>query len=305
MKKILLFSFFFIIIPFFIICLLIVDKKNNEFNFNNNKIVRVYRVKTKKIEKIPLEKYVEGVVSGEMPISFNDEALKAQAIVSRSYVMYQMLHNKNNKYDVYDSTKNQVYLDDSQLKKNWGNNYNKNKSRIKKIVESTIGMYVTYNDKVADTLFFSTSSGFTENSEDVFSSKVPYLKSVKSDWDKISPVFRETSTYNINDFCKMLHIDCDNKVTFEVLSKTKGGRINRIKISNKVFTGKDIVKILGIRSANFTIRINNDVTVTTNGFGHGVGMSQYGAEGMARAGYKFDDIIYYYYKDVKIKKLKI
>ena len=96
---------------------------------------------------------------------------------------------------------------------------------------------------IADTLFFSTSSGFTENSEDVFSSKVPYLKSVKSDWDKISPVFRETSTYNINDFYKMLHIDCDNKVTFEVLSKTKGGRINRIKISNKVFTGKDIVKI--------------------------------------------------------------
>ena len=304
MKKILLFSFLFIIIPFIIIYILIIDKSSNNFKFSKNQIVRVYRTKYNRIDRIPIEQYIEGVVSGEMPISFSDEALKAQAVVSRSYIMYQILHNKNKKFDVYDSTKSQVYLDDNQRKKNWGKKYNTYKKKIHKIVELTNGLYVTYNGNVADTLFFSTSSGYTENSEEVFSSKLPYLKSVKSDWDKISPVFHEQNEYSIDDFCKMLHISTTSKPVIKVLSKTKAGRINKISINNKEFTGKNIVKVFGLRSANFTITINNNVIITTNGFGHGVGMSQYGAEGMARNGYKYNEIIKYYYKGVKIEKLK-
>lgn len=304
MKKILLFSFLIIIIPFFVI--LFFEKKNNynEFCFTHNTSVRVLRSKKNEIDIVPLEKYVMGVVAGEMPISFNEEALKAQAVAARSYIMYKIENNKKEKYDVVDTVLNQVYLDDKELKKNWGDKYNDYKKKIEKVVEETAYQYITYNGKIADALFFSTSSGYTENSQEVFSSKVHYLQSVKSEWDKISPVFNEQYEFKYSDFCKKLHLDTTSKINVKIIDKTSAGKIKKIVINNKLFTGEDIVKLFGLRTSNFTITLSDKVLITTKGYGHGVGMSQYGAEGMARAGYKYDEILKYYYTDVKIEKIK-
>jgi stage II sporulation protein D len=304
MKKILLFSFIFIIIPTIIIFYLVIEPISNNFKFTKNTTVKVYRSTSKVIEEVLLENYVMGVVAGEMPASFNIEALKAQAVAARTYIMFKMLHNKNKKYDVIDTVLNQVYIDDKELKKKWGKNYTKYKNKVKQAVKETAYQYVTYNGEVIDALFFSTSGGYTENSEDIFYTKLDYLKSVKSDWDKISPVFKEQNEYEISDFCKMLHITCKNKPVIKVLSKTKGGKINIIMINNKKFTGKNIVKIFNLRTTNFTINVDSKVIITSHGYGHGVGMSQYGAEGMARVGYKYDEILKYYYTGVEIKKIK-
>lgn len=304
MKRILLFSLLFILIPFFIISLIVRENKNISFKFSHNTIVRVYRSKEKMIENVPLEKYVKGVVAGEMPISFSEEALKAQAVAARSYIMYKIVNNRKEKYDVVDTVLNQVYLDDNELKRKWGKKYDENKEKIDRVVEDTAFQYITYNGKIADALFFSTSSGYTENSQDVFSSKVHYLQSVKSDWDKISPVFNEQYEFSYSDFCKKLQIDITNKINIKVIEKTSAGKIKRIMINNKVFTGEKIVKLFGLRSSNFTIITSDNVIITTRGYGHGVGMSQYGAEGMARAGYKYHEILKYYYTDVKIEKIK-
>lgn len=306
MKKILLFYFLFTFIPFITITLLLKEEaiKENKFKFSENTMVRVYRTKTGKIDVVPLEEYVMGVVAGEMPVSFKEEALKAQAVAARSYIMYKILKNNNKNYDVVDTVLNQVYIDDMTLKKKWKNNYVKYKNKIEQAVKDTSYQYITYNGKIAEALFFSTSSGYTENSEDVFSSKVHYLKSVKSDWDKISPVFSEKELYTISDFCKKLHISCGSKPIVKILTKTSNGRINKLSVNNKVFTGNDFVKLLGLRTTNFVIDIDKEVTITTRGYGHGVGMSQYGAEGMARAGYKYDEILKYYYTDIKIEKIK-
>ena len=304
MKKILLFSLFFIIIPFFIISLCIKDEENLKFKFTHNTSVRVYRDKSGRIDIIPLEEYVMGVVAGEMPISFNEEALKAQAVAARSYIMYRIVNNKKNKYDVIDTVLNQVYLDDEQLKKKWNKKYKENKEKLKKVVEDTAYQYITYNGKIADALFFSTSSGYTENSQEVFSSKVHYLQSVKSDWDIISPVFSEQYEFDYSEFCKKLHIDATNKIELKYIDKTSGGKIKKIMINNKLFTGEAIVKIFGLKTSNFTISLSDKVLINTKGYGHGVGMSQYGAEGMARAGYKYDEILKYYYTDVKIEKIR-
>ncbi len=304
MKRILLFSLLFILIPFFIISLIVRENKNISFKFSHNTIVRVYRSKEKMIENVPLEKYVKGVVAGEMPISFSEEALKAQAVAARSYIMYKIVNNRKEKYDVVDTVLNQVYLDDNELKRKWGKKYDENKEKIDRVVEDTAFQYITYNGKIADALFFSTSSGYTENSQDVFSSKVHYLQSVKSDWDKISPVFNEQYEFSYSDFCKKLQIDITNKINIKVIEKTSAGKIKRIMINNKVFTGEKIVKLFGLRSSNFTIITSDNIIITTRGYGHGVGMSQYGAEGMARAGYKYDEILKYYYTDVKIEKIK-
>lgn len=304
MKNILLFSLLLIIIPFIIISTLVINNQTKDFVFSKNTTVRIYRTKTKEIDTVPLEEYIIGVVAGEMPASFSNEALKAQAVAARSYVMYKIVNNKKKNYDVTDTILNQVYLDDSTLKKNWKNKYSENKKKIENAVEETAYEYITYKGKIADALFFSTSSGYTENSEDVFVSALPYLKSVESKWDSISPSYIIKKEYTISDFCKKLQISCANKVNVKVTDKTSSGRINKITINNKEFTGKEIVNLFNLKSIKFEIEIADKVTITTRGFGHGVGMSQYGAEGMARAGYTYDQILKYYYTGVKIEKIK-
>ncbi len=304
MKNILLFCFLYLLIPFLIISILVVNPKQQDFKFSKNTMVRVYRSKTKKIENVPLEEYIIGVVSSEMPVSFELEALKAQAVAARSYVMYKILKKTNSKYDVVDTVLNQVYTDDNSLKKKWGSSYQQNKAKVTKAVTETAYQYVTYKGQIANALFFSTSSGYTENSEDVFTSKVHYLQSVESKWDNISPVFKEQEEFTYKEFCTKLKIKNNNKFTIKVLDKTDSGRINQIKINEKTFTGKQVVELLGLRSVKFEINVNDKIIITTKGYGHGVGMSQYGAEGMARVGYKYDEILKHYYTDIKIEKIK-
>lgn len=304
MKKVLLFSFLFFLIPTIIIFYFF-NVEEKEFHFTSNTMVRIKRDKTGKIEIVPLEEYIVGVVAGEMPASFEEEALKAQAVVSRSYVMYQISKNQKKDYDVVDTVLNQVYIDSNTLKEKWKDHYEEYYEKIKKAVGDTAYQYIVYEGKVAETLFFSTSAGYTENSEDVFVSKVPYLRSVESKWDNISPTFQKITNYSLNDFLGLLKLPLSSYINVKVLDKTIAGRIKSININGKVYTGKQVVSLLSLKSANFTIAQNKDtITVTTKGYGHGVGMSQYGAEGMAKEGYHYEDIIKHYYTGVEIKKIK-
>lgn len=303
MKKILLFSLLVILIPYIVITILVHDKEI-KFVFTSNATVRIKRTNNN-IDIVPLEEYVIGVLAGEMPVSFEMEALKAQAVASRSYVMYQMIKNKNSDYDVLDTPMNQVYLDQTYLKKIWGNDYASNINKIKEAVMSTAYQYITYNGELAEALFFSTSSGYTENSEDVFVNAVPYLRSVASPFDDISPVFNYQVSYTYDIFCDMLNIPYSTNLNVEILEKSKAGRIKKIKINENIFEGKDIASILGLKSSNFSIeQKDGKIYIKTKGYGHGVGMSQYGAEGMAQLGYKYDEILKYYYTGIEIEKIK-
>ena len=304
MKKILLFSLLLILIPYAIISLFVQDKEI-KFVFTSNAVVRVLRTGNNQIDTIPLEEYVMGVLAGEVPVSFNLEALKAQAVASRSYVMYQMIRNKDNDYDVVDTTLNQVYLDDEYLKQKWGNYYNEYITKIKDAVSSTAYQYITYNGELAEALFFSTSSGMTDNSEDVFTSSVPYLRSVDSPYDEISPAFNNVTDYTYDVFCDLLGIKYTTNISIDVISTTSTGRINLIKINEKTFSGTDIEYLLGLRSSNFKIDFyDGKIYITTKGYGHNVGMSQYGAEGMANQGFTYDEILKHYYTGVEIEKIK-
>lgn len=302
MKNILLFFIIFLIIPITLYYFLQVEEQ--KFIFNKNTTIRVYRTDKKKVEIVPLEEYIEGVIAGEMPVSFNIEALKAQAVAARSYVMYKIIHNKNKEYDVVDTVLNQVYLDDATLKIRWKNNYDNYKKKVEQAVAATAYEYITYNGEVANAMFFSTSDGYTENSEDVFKTKLPYLRRVKSTWDSISPSYQIKKQYTKHDFCKKLLIPSCNEIVVSNVNKTKSGRVNSLIINNKYFTGSEIVKLLSLKSIKFTINVSDNIIVTTHGYGHGVGMSQYGAEAMAREGYKYNEILAYYYKNVKLEKIK-
>ena len=301
-KKILLFSSLIIFIPFIVVTIFIRDDEIT-FNFSQNSIVRVYNEKNNKISYIPIEEYVVGVVAGEMPIEFEIEALKAQAVAARSYVMIQMERNVKKDYDVVDTVMNQVYLDKEHLMTVWKNSYTTNINKIKTAVLETNGEYISYNGKVAEALFFSTSTGKTENSEDVFTNKVEYLRSVESKWDNISPVYNTNITYTLEEFYKLLNIDYNKKLSIEVISKTTTGRVKKIKINGKEFTGSYVCSKLSLRSTCFEIiKEDNKIIIKNKGYGHGVGMSQYGAQGMALEGYSYKDILKHYYTGIEIKK---
>lgn len=306
MKKILLFTLIIIIIPILIVGLDGITDIISKMKYGNynNKVIRVKRNSTGNIEEVPLEDYVIGVVAGEMPASFKIEALKSQAVASRTYVLKKTESNKKD-YDVEDNTSNQVYIDDAQMKEKWQGNYESNLQKVKEAVSATKGEVILYKNTIIDAMFFSTSNGYTENSGDVFSSNEPYLVSVSSSWDeKESPVFSSTNEFSKKNFLFNLGLDTNSEIKISNIKKTKTGRVKSIMINQKEFTSNEIRKAFSLRSTSFSIEQTSEkIIFHVNGFGHGVGMSQYGANGMAKAGYKYQDILKHYYKDCDIKKI--
>ena len=305
MKKIIIFTFFIIIIPYFILNLYSKNIKEIELKTDESIKVRVKRLQKDKIDEIELNEYVLGVLAGEMPISFELEALKAQAVASRSYVLKRLDYNKDKDYDVVDSITNQVYLDNEHLKKAWGDNYIKNVNKLKTAVNETFNEYLECDGQIADALFFSTSNGYTENSELVFNFAVSYLKSVSSPWDKeVTTAFKTTKEMSLQEFYERLNLPYQEKIKIENIDRSATNRILKIKINNQEFTGREIYNKLKIRSTDFTIeQENTNVIITTIGYGHGVGMSQYGALGMAKKGYNYKEILTHYYQNTQIKKI--
>lgn len=280
-------------------------KENYHSNFfygiKENGKIRVKRNQSGEIQTILMEDYVVGVVAGEMPVTFNKEALKAQAVASRTYALSRL--NSNSTFDVDDGTNSQVYIDQNQMKNRWNDNYEKNYEYLKSLVQETKGKIITYNNKVINALFFSTSNGYTENSEDVFSSSLPYLRSVESKWDEEeSPVFKSTLEYDIKNFLFNLSLPYNEKINITNIEKTNTGRIKSLVINNKKYSSKDIRKIFSLKSTSFDIiQKENKVIINVLGNGHGVGMSQYGANALAKKGYSYIEILKYYYKDCEIK----
>lgn len=302
MKKFIIITIMISIIPF-LFAKTFTKKDNIKFKYITNNIIRVLDEKTGQITEIPFEDYIKGVVASEMPTTFELEALKAQAVASRSYATYQMNGNKAKDYDVTNTTTNQVYKTESQLKQAWKDEYPQKINKIKKAVTETENQILTYNNQVVNAMFFSTSTGVTENSEEIFSSKVPYLRSVASKWDEESPSYQDTYKLTLNDFYNKLSLPYNQTLTITNIEKTTTGRTKNLNINGQTINGRQLAQKLSLRSNYFDITQNeNNITITTKGFGHGVGMSQYGANGMAKQGYKYDQILKYYYQNTEIKK---
>ena len=290
-----------------IVCFYKIDeKKEIKLNYVSNTIIRVKRISTENIEFLPLEEYIVGVLAGEMPIYFEKEAFKAQAVAARSYALKRIEYNKDNGYDVVDSIINQVYLDNDYLKSAWGSDYTENINKLREVVNETSLEYLAYDGKVIDAMFFSTSNGYTETASMVFNVDLPYLQSVKSSWDeKTSSAFRSVTTIPIEDFYNKLDLEYSDSLDVKILKRSSTNRIISLSINGIEFTGKTLYDKLGLKSTDFSLKKDgNNIVVSTVGYGHGVGMSQYGAEGMAEEGYDYKDILKYYYTGTTIKKIE-
>ncbi|MDC3411804.1 stage II sporulation protein D [Aquibacillus sp. 3ASR75-11] len=271
--------------------------------------VSVFRTQTSEVEKVPLELYVTRVVASEMPADFELEALKAQALAARTYIVKFLQQGTEDTVpegaDVTDTVQYQVYKNETDLRKAWGEDYSWKMNKIKKAVVQTAGKIITYDGQPITPAFFSTSNGYTENSENYWSNKLPYLRSVASPWDKQSPKFEDQKTLPISKVEELLGVSIDPAAeAVAEIKRTESKRVDQITIGGKTFSGRDVREKLDLRSSDFTIKQkNNHLIFTTQGFGHGVGMSQYGANGMAKEGKNYKDIVKYYYNGIKIDEV--
>ena len=282
---------------------LTVNSSSNTTIFSNGEEyieeINVKNAKTNNIDRLLLEEYVVGVVAAEMPASFNEEALKAQAIASRTYAVYKM-QNSNSDYDVITDVSNQRYITIEEMKDKWKDDFQKYYDKVLDAVNKTKGMVMLYNDKIVEAYYFAMSNGYTEDVSLVFSEKLDYLKSVESGYDKLQKNFKVTIEFSKEEVCNKLNINCSN-LLFGNINRSNTGRVNTIYINEIEYRGTEIRKKLGLRSTDFTIEEkDNKIYITTKGYGHGVGMSQYGANGLALNGYNYEEILKYFYQNIKI-----
>lgn len=245
---------------------------------------------------LELEEYLIGVVAAEMPASFHVEALKAQAIAARTYTLKAI----NNNITLTDTVSTQVYKDNNQLKSMWGSGFNTYYEKIKNAVMATKGMVITYNGSLINAYYHSTSNGKTEDGSYVFGS-APYLKSVDSEVDTNVSGFLKEITMSYQDISNKLGIPITSLSNIDI-ERNESGRVSKITIDNNVYDGVKFRMTLGLRSTDFEITLNEDnINIKTKGYGHGVGMSQYGAQEYAKKGWSYKDILTHYYTGTKIE----
>jgi len=280
--------------------------------------ITVYNASLKKAEEMDLEEYIKGVVAAEMPAEFSIEALKAQAVAARTFAYGRLSGAYASKAGVHDgidictdSTHCQAWTDKASAMKKWSILFAARYwSKISKAVDDTRGLIVTYQGTVANTLFHASSAGRTENVEDVWAGgSVPYLRSVPSDGDEVSKGYVTTVYFKIGDMVRKLKnaypkedFDEDSVRDMEILQYTAGGRVKTVKVGHITLKGTEFRTLFNLRSAAFKFEPADDdkIKITTTGFGHGVGMSQWGADSLAKRGGTFREILLHYYTGVDI-----
>jgi len=255
-------------------------------------------------DKIPLETYIVGVVAAEMPVAFNKEALKAQAIAARTYALKTTNYGKN---AIAPTVARQVYYNKEQRKANWTSNFPGNEKKIVEAITETEGQVLLYNNELITAMFHSTSNGQTESAYGYSGNDLPYLQSVASMSDQTSPKFATIKEWTLAEWnalwsTKWQASDFNRMQLF----LNDSGRVDRLQLGKNVWSGREIRTLLQLPSTDFKITYNSTagkVQVATKGYGHGVGMSQYGANAMASEGKTASEILHYYYQQIEIKKI--
>lgn len=284
------------------------SKAQNVLNIVGDNIARIYISDTENILELNIEEYIACVVASEMPANFNSEALKAQAIAARTYY-YAKRENKccNGKgADICDGTHCQAFANKEEILQKWPNSKKEEYwNKINDAVLDTKGKVLVYKGELIKyPQYFATSWGKTETKEGV-----PYLVSIESKGEEIAPKYKSEVRYDVNEFINKLrnkynieNIDSNNIMSYiNIQSHTEGGAVKDIKIGDEVISGTDFRSLFGTNSTNFQISVEgNEVIISCIGYGHGIGMSQWGAEVMAREGKNYAEILKHYYKDIDI-----
>ena len=284
-----------------------------DYDYKQYDTIKLLHKDTNQIEELPLDEYLLGVVSAEMPANFEQEALNAQAVVARTYTIYCISHSSNKHGEANicdDSTCCQAWISKEDRMARWEENLREsNWNKITMAVNNTSGKIITYNGEVIDAFFHSNSGGATEAPVNVWGgTNYPYLQSVQtSGEDAYSQYSSEVvlSKDELKNKIKEKHsdftIDYNDKECIKITEYTESGRVKTIKIGNLNLSGVEVRTLLGLKSANFSVNIEgNNIKFSVTGYGHGVGMSQTGADSMAKSGSNYQDIIKHFYTGVEI-----
>ncbi len=267
--------------------------------------------------EMDLETYLVGVVAAEMPVSFSMEALKAQSVAARTYTVYHMLHGgcRSSGADVCtDSSCCQAYCSDERMRENWGDSYRENRSVIEQAVEATKGEVMLCDGEPIEALYHSASGGHTENVEDVYAEARTYLRGVASTAEVGTSRLTGEKTYSQEAFASLVNEQwtsaglsaSDLEDQIEITSYTAGGRVKSVRLGRTTVTGRALRSLLSLDSTMFSISFGQDtVTFHTKGYGHGVGMSQTGANAMALGGRTYREILAYYYTGVTFATVEL
>lgn len=255
------------------------------------------------VMQLPLDDYLTCVTLAEMPVSFEDEAIKAQTVVARTYTMRAV--NGASKHSEASVCTNssccQGYLSVDAFLAQGGEE--KAVQRIRDLVESTDCQVLTYDGNLIEATYFSCSGGITEDAVAVWGTDVPYLQSVASPGEEQATYYTDTARFAASDFASKLGMDLTGKPStwFGATTHTEGGGIATMTIGDQIFTGTELRKLLELRSTAFEVAVDSDsIVITTRGYGHRVGMSQYGADAMATGGCTYPEILAYYYQGTEL-----
>ena len=291
-------------------------ENNQEETIKSSQNIKLLHTNTNTVEEVPLEEYLYGVVSAEMPASFEKEALKAQAIVARTYTIYK-IQNNNGKHQDADICDNsaccQAWISKENRMSRWNEDErDSNWNKIVDAVNSTSGKIVTYEGKAINAFFHSNSGGKTETTLNVWGgSGYPYLQTVETAGEDTYSQYASELVISKEDFISKFRekhsefvIDFSKEDCIKILEYTDGNRVKKVKIGNLEVSGVEVRTVLGLRSANFNVEVQeNNIKFSVIGYGHGVGMSQTGADSMAKQGSNCEEIIKHFYTGVEIENL--
>ena len=288
-------------------------------NIDPKKTVSVLDTKTNEVVVMDQFEYLVGVVAAEMPATFQLEALKAQAVAARSYSAYKMENFSNvdaqngghtPHADVCtDYTHCKAYIDESDMRKLWGDDYEQYIQKIRGAVSQTDGEILVYGEETVNAVFHSTSSGMTENASDVWGLDVPYLRSVASPGENLSPSYTSRAEFTKEEFLRIIKetyedivIPDENLWAFP-LSKSASGGVIKADVFGVSIDGAKMRSMFSLKSTHFDMSFETEkIIFDVKGYGHGVGMSQYGANYLAGQGLTYDEILYWYYSGTRIAK---
>ncbi len=291
------------------------NDKDNKKEKSKQEAFKVLDITTGKVEEISVYDYIVGAVCAEMPATFEPEALKAQAVAAHTYAQRQKEKaltspdkELNGAYFSNDSSKYQAYFTANQAKQYYGDNYEQYIKKIREAVSDVEDEILVYENEPIIAAFHSMSSGTTESAENVWGSKVEYLIPVESDYDTEAPKYMEEYEYTADEVKERLENAFDGiklgdkpEEWFSDVSKSKSNTVLEIKAGNLTVTGQQIRAALSLRSASFDIEYDDGFKITTRGYGHCVGMSQYGANSMAKDGKTYKEILEHYYPNTELE----
>jgi len=264
-----------------------------------------------KLTQMHMEEYLVGVVAAEMPASYEMEALKAQAVAARTYTEYKKKHGGCSAHQgadiCCDSTHCQAYITTEKMAENWGNDSAMYIQKIVSAVNETCGEMIYYDNEEIQVFFHASAGGRTENSENVYPHALPYLVGVESEGEESSSHYYGEVELSRSDFIEKMKafspsIKFDEQALFGHIMRFESGRVQSIEVGSEMFTGREIREIFSLNSTNFTAKEDDDnIMFSTIGFGHGVGMSQTGANAMAKEGSDYIEILTHYFTGVTVQ----